>query len=182
MPPAVPENERARILDDIRAGQLSRNAIARKHKRSVSTVTNIAKAAGNADAFDRSHTENATRARRTDLAAARSELAERWMRVANDVLDQLGQPYTVWAFAGKDGVWRERTLPRPPAPELRNLIVSAATATDKHLVLDKHNTGDGVEEARSMLGDVASAIGAAYVQVKAADEAAREGDEVLPDA
>lgn len=176
MPPRVPDDERAAILEDVRAGQLSRNAIARKHGRSVSTVTGIANAAGHSDAFDRSQTENATRARRTDLAAARAALAERWMRVANDVLDQLDQPHTVWAFAGKDGVFRQRELPRPPTGDLRNLVTSAAVATDKHLVLDKHNTGDGVEEARSMLGNVAAAIGEAYAQVKAADEARSDDD------
>ncbi|HEY8590198.1 MAG TPA: hypothetical protein VIL55_11665 [Naasia sp.] len=176
MPAPIPDDERAAILDDIRAGQLSRNAIARKHKRSVGLVTKLAHEDRGADAFDRSHTEKATRARRTDLAAARAELAERWLHLANELLDQTGAPYLVHAFAGKDGVFRQRELPRPPSGDLRNLVTSAAVATDKHLVLERHDTDDGVDAARSMLGDVAAAIGDAYAQVKAAEQA----EEVSP--
>ena len=47
MPARIDDDKRAAILADIEAGQLSRNAIARKHGVAQGTVSNIADENGN---------------------------------------------------------------------------------------------------------------------------------------
>jgi integrase len=74
MPKPLDETKRAAILADIRAGQKPRNQIARDHDVSPSTVTGVAKTAGITDAFDRSQTLKATRAKSDDNAAKRAQL------------------------------------------------------------------------------------------------------------
>lgn len=174
MPAPVPDAERAAILDDIRAGQLSCKAIARKYGRSASTVSGIAKDAGLVDAFGRSQTKEATRAREADSKARRAEIAARLLDEATGFLDMLHGPFRVFSFGGKENTYNEQLLPGPPTGDIRNLMTSAAIALDKHVVLEKHDTDDGIDAARSMLGDVAAAIGDAYAQVKAAEAAGEE--------
>lgn len=142
MPPPLDPTERQAILDDIQAGELSRNAIARKHHRSVSTITGIAKAAGETDAFDRSQTEKGTQARVADLAELRSQTSARFLQEANKMLDRLNEPCEVFAFGGAENRFNSEVLHRPPSQEARNFLTSAAVALDKHLVLDRHDSDD----------------------------------------
>lgn len=142
MPKALDPAERQAILDDIQAGKLSRNAIARKHGRSVGTVTNIANSSGLDEPFDRSQTEKGTQARQVDLAELRSLTSARFLQEANKMLDRLNEPCEVFAFGGAENRFNSEVLHRPPSAEARNFIVSAATALDKHLVLDRHDSDD----------------------------------------
>lgn len=143
MPPRIPDGKRAAILDDITAGNNSCRGIGRDHGVSDATVRKIAAEAGIVDAFSRAQTENATRAVVADNKARRAAMATRLLGEAEAFLDQMGQPYAVYAFGGRDNEYREHLRDRPPPAELRNLMVSAATAIDKHLVLDKHDSDDG---------------------------------------
>ncbi|MBG0830529.1 hypothetical protein HS041_22465 [Planomonospora sp. ID67723] len=142
MPRGTPidETKRDAILADIKTGQKSRNAIARDHDVSVGTVTNIAKRSGLTSAFDRSSTKNATEAARLDNAALRAATSRRFLEEANRFLDDLHQPITVWNFGGKDNTFNSVEVPAPSTADKRNLIVSAATALDKHLAVEKHDS------------------------------------------
>lgn len=164
MPPRLSDTKRAAILADIRAGK-PRNQIARDHKVSPSTVTGIANKGVGATAFDRSLTKNATEAAVADNRARRAETSRRFLDKANEFLDQMDQPYTVFAFGGKDNSYNEHTLDRPPIPELRNLMVASATAFDKHLLADRHDSGERVESAKSLIGAIAAGLNAAYDQL-----------------
>ena len=143
MPRPIPDDVRQAVIDDIRAGEKSRNQIARDHDVSVGTVTNIARRAGLTAAFDRSATKNATEAAKADNAALRASTSRRLLIKANELLDQMDQPHTAFNFGGKDNTYNEKQLSRPPVSDLRNLMTAAAVAVDKHLVIEKHdNSGE----------------------------------------
>ncbi|WP_052720211.1 hypothetical protein [Actinoplanes rectilineatus] len=142
MPPRIPDDVRAAILDDIRSGVLGNRKIATKHGVSSGTVTNIARQAGVSDAFERTHTKKATEAAALDNKALRVKTARRFLNKANELLDQMDQPHLVFNFGGKDNTYEEHLLQRPPTGDLKNLLVSAATAIDKHLVLERHDVSD----------------------------------------
>lgn len=156
----VSEAERKAILQDIQAGELSRNAVARKHGRSMGTITRIAEAAGIGDtAFDRAKTKNATQARAVDMAELRSRTARRFLEKANAALDRLDRPCIVYSFGGMDNHYAEHTMAEPPASEFRSLMTAAAVAMDKHLVTVKHDVGvSGVDEAVSVIGNIVDAL------------------------
>lgn len=137
--PRIPDDVRAAILDDIKAGQKSRNQIARDHHVGVGSVTNIAKHAGLTDAFDRSSTKNATEAARLDNAALRATTSRRLLEEANRFLDDLHRPHVAFNFGGKDNSYNEREMPEPPIADKRNLMTAAAIAIDKHLAVEKHD-------------------------------------------
>ena len=159
MPPPLDPTERQAILDDIQAGELSRNAIARKHQRSVSTVTGIAKAAGETEAFDRSQTLNATRARSIDLADGRARLQERWLAKANEALDRSESACVVFGFGGQDNRFASYELELPPAGDYRSFVTSAAVATDKMLALAKLDAvDDGLTAAVSTIDKIMDAV------------------------
>lgn len=138
MPPPLPDNKRAAILADIQAGQKSRNQIARDHGVSAGAVTKLAPPGS----FDRSQVKRATEAKVADNKARRAEISRRFLDKAAELLDQMDQPHLVFNFGGKDNTYNERELDRPPTADLRNLIVSAATAFDKHLAADRHDNDD----------------------------------------
>ena len=160
-------DKRAAILNDIRAGHKGARAISRDHGVSVSTVSKIAREEGCSEAFERSRTENATIARRTDAAALRAQLSERFLHESNALLDELHRDHTAFNFGGKDNTYAEHTLDAPPPAEKRNLIIAAATALDKHLAVERHDgkgDGDAVRN-RSLLIDLGAALGAAAEQL-----------------
>jgi len=142
MPKPLSQRKRAAILRDIKADGAKRNEIARKHGVSPGTVTGIAKTAGITDAFDRSSTKRATEAAVADNAEWRAATSRRFLGKCNDLLDQMDVPHLVFAFGGKENTYNEHQLDRPPTGDLRNLMVSAATAFDKHLAAERHAAGD----------------------------------------
>ncbi|MEU3162914.1 hypothetical protein [Streptosporangium sp. NPDC006930] len=149
MPAPLSDEKRAAILDAIKAGG-KRNEIARAHGVGAGTVTKIAQEAG--IAFDRSVTKNATEAKKADNAALRASTSRRLLVKANEFLDQMDAEHVAFNFGGKDNTYNEKRLPRPPVSDLRNLMTAAAVAIDKHLVIEKHDSGTGAEQAASLLG------------------------------
>lgn len=162
MPAPIPEDKRAAILRDIEADH-PRNQIARDHKVSVSTVTKFAKQVGHE--FDRSHTKNATAAAVADNKSLRAATSRRFLEEANLFLDDLHRPHTVFNFGGKDNTFNSMEFPEPPTADKRNLMVSAATAFDKHLVGEKHDADSGAVGARSVLGALAAGLQLAAEQI-----------------
>lgn len=140
MPPRIPDETRSAILADIQAGQKSRAQIGRDHGVSPQTVKNIADEHGIERPFSREQTKNATEARQADNAHERARLARRFLDEAHRALDAMRQPYTAFNFGGKDNTYAEREMPEPPTGDKRNLMVIAATAADKHMALDHHDS------------------------------------------
>ncbi|THV26000.1 helix-turn-helix domain-containing protein [Glycomyces paridis] len=157
MPSRIPPEEREAIAEAIRSGR-PRNEIAREYKRSAGTISNIAAEFGLTDAFDRSATENATKAKQADNRSMRAELSRRLLVKAGELLDQVDDPHIVFNFGGKDNTFEQRTLPRPPTGDIRNLIVSAATAIDKHIVIDRHDSGAGLDETVGLLDRIMTGL------------------------
>jgi hypothetical protein len=157
VPPPLDPQLRADILRDIQdtataapEQKLTRNEIARRRNVSPATVTKIAKDAGLTEAFDRSQTINATRARQFDAALERSVLIERMYGVAGRMLDRVESPYTqvISGPAGAEFV----TTKLPPLRDAQAGMSSAAIAIDKAARLEDRQ-GDGrVAAAQSLLG------------------------------
>jgi transposase-like protein len=158
MPSPIPPETRAAILRDIETGTKSRGQIARDHDVSTTTVSKVAKDAGIEQPFSREQTKNATEAAVADNRALRAQLSHRLLLKANDFLDQIDQPHIVFNFGGKDNTFEQRTLPKPPTGDIRNLIVSAATAIDKHIVIDRHDSGAGLDETVGLLDRIMTGL------------------------
>jgi hypothetical protein len=155
MPGRLPEQKRKNIAKDIQQG-MSCNGAAKKHSVSPGTVQNIAREIGHS--FERTATENATRAKMADMKAMRAELAEMMLEAARDALHELKDEYVVHHFT-KEGDFVKAKLDKPPASDKRNLMVVAATAIDKTIVIDRHDNGDdSADQAKAMLGKLGDMI------------------------
>jgi predicted homoserine dehydrogenase-like protein len=173
VPPRLDDVKRGAILADIEAGQLSRNAIARKHRVAGSTVSAIADEAGIPDAFDRANVESATRARTADMKARRALLAEALLVDVELLRDRAWSKYPQVVNTGDGHTIVD--LDGPPLDQVRNAYAAVGIATDKHLALVAADKDTGVEDARSMLGALAAGLGAAYDRLKADEPAASAG-------
>lgn len=167
----ITAKERARVCALIREGK-GRNEISREVGISLGATSAIADKAGLS--FDRSATAAATAARQADLAAMRYKTAIELHEMGDKLLTQVFQPHTVWAFGGKDNTYAEEQHPEPPPSEKKSLVQAAATAFDRSLKMAPPADATGVDEARSMLGDLGKAI---TELSQAADEEPVEGDE-----
>lgn len=165
MPAPLDPAKREAILEDIRAGQKSARQIGRDHEVATSTVSRLAKATSTGDGWQRSQTKNATKAKQVDNAALRAVTSRRFLEECNRFLDDLHKPHVAWNFGGKDNTFNSKKFPEPPTGDKRNLIVSAATALDKHLAVEKHDGDNNVPAARSMLGSLAAGLQLAYDQL-----------------
>ncbi|MFE7233915.1 hypothetical protein ACFVAF_25260 [Streptomyces sp. NPDC057596] len=145
-------------LRELHAQGKGRNVISREMGITNSVVSRTAAHLGLE--FDRSKIEAATRARLADLAERRTLLAEQFHDVAEDSLDQIYQPTTVYAFGGKDNEFNEHTFDQAPPTERRALVAAAGAATDRSLKLAPPEVSGGADEAKSMLGKLAEGISA----------------------
>ena len=133
MPAPLPDDKRAAILADIKAGK-ARNVIAREHGVSPSTVTRIAQTSGWTTAFDRSQTKNATAAAIADSAARRARLAQRLVTLAELSLNQ--------------------AIAELSETTARDAAVVLGIAVDKHLAIERHDSGADADQAASLLGAI----------------------------
>ena len=165
MPAPISDDVRAAILADIAAAEEGRNAIARKHGVSPRTVTNIADEAGLLDAFTRVNTENATRARQSDLAARRAQIAEMLLEDIERLRDRAWDSYDVVTSSAQGA--EIITLSEPPLRDVQAAYTSIAISLDKHLALVRHDgdSGGDLESAKSLLGDLGRALGIAADQL-----------------
>jgi len=159
MPKPLSPRKRNAVLADIKAGQKARNQIARDHGISVGSVTNIAKAAGLTNAFDRSATENATRAHEADCKALRAQLKVDLLHDAQRVRTRIwGKHQVVVATAeGAEIV----TLDEAPLSEMRAGFTALGIAVDKSIRLEQHDSDDSAAEAKNLLGSLSDALGVA---------------------
>lgn len=152
MAPKLSDTERQAIRADIEAGELSRNAIALKHNRSLGTVTRIAQAEIGDTAFDRSKTKHATRAREADSAARRAGITAALLDDVDFFRDKFRQDWTKTLVVPGAGTARVEADSAEIATGLQRLMTSVGIALDKHMALDKHDAGDaGSEEAKGII-------------------------------
>jgi len=146
---------------------LGRNEIAKEIGFSPATVTNICKAEDPPLEFARTQTALAVRARQLDLAEARSDISRMMLVRAKEQLHAMDQPYLAGQFGGKDNIWSEELLAKPPVEVQRNMMTIAAIAVQRHADLVKIDSGRDVEAASSVLEQLASGLTAAALALKA---------------
>jgi hypothetical protein len=140
LPAPIDPAKRQAIITDIKAGK-PRNQIARDHGVSGSTVTNIAKAEKIPSAFDRAQTQNATRAKRFDAAAARAQLVQDLYADAQRFRARGWASYTqiVSGPAGSELV----TTKMPPLRDQQAAYTALAICVDKAVRLEQVDAADG---------------------------------------
>ncbi|MCP2261073.1 hypothetical protein LX15_004793 [Streptoalloteichus tenebrarius] len=179
--PVTPD-ERTQIVAALREHAGTREggirAVARRFGRALSTIHRIARDEG--ITVDRSQTAAATAARTVDLAARRAELAAALL----DDVDQLrARAWSAYTYADRGPTGPVRvTLDLPPLSEQRNAYVALGVALDKHVLLDKHDSGTQVETATSLVATLAAGLRAAHHELVAADEAVDDATEAVDDA
>lgn len=151
----VTDEDRERVRE-LHALGLGRNEIAREMNRGTRTVSVIAAALNLT--FDRTRTEEATRARMADLAEKRAILAEALTDDALRLTQQMWQPTVIYNFGGKDNTYASRDVPEPPAADKRQLMTAAGVALDRSLRLVPVVDDAATDAARSMLGSLAEGI------------------------
>jgi len=150
MPAPLAPARRAAILADIQAGK-PRNQIARDHHVSAGTVTNIARQAGETEAFDRSATLKAARAKQVDNKAKRAQLQADLLDDAQRLRKRAWSAYEV-VVSTQQGA-EIITLNLPPLPDVRGAYTSIGIIVDKDRAYEKDRAeGDGAGAAKSMLG------------------------------
>lgn len=173
MPAPLDNTKRAAILTDIQAGQLSRNAIARKHHVAPSTVTKLAKDTGTTTAFDRTHAEKGARARRFDAKLARAQLIQDLYGDAQRFRERAWDQYTqvVGGQAGPELV----TTRLPPLRDQQAGYTALAICVDKATKLEQVDVDTGGGVGRGMISDLRDALGLAY-EAMVADEETPPGE------
>ncbi len=156
MPPRLPDDKRAAILADIRAGALGNRQIASKHGISPSTVTKLAKDSGANNAFERSQTAKATHAVVEDNRSRRARIASELLDDVARFRERAWSKYTYYE-RGSDGP-ELVTLELPPLKEAKEAYVAIGISLQRHAELEKLDADRGDEGARSMLGDLAEAL------------------------
>lgn len=151
----VSEHLRERVRD-LHGKGITRNEITKLTGVSLGSVSRIVAEAGGT--FDRSKTAAATEARKVDLAALRSSLAERLIVKAHALLDTTDETYTVFSFGGKDNEYNDHAMTKPPSEALRNIMQSLAIASKESRELDRVD-GDASSDERAMLAELGQALG-----------------------
>ncbi|MCB5168010.1 helix-turn-helix domain-containing protein [Streptomyces bambusae] len=154
----VTDAERQRIRD-LHAQGLGRNAIAREIGRGTRTISLICADLGLP--FDRTATAVATEARMIDTRARRAALIERYYAQAEKILARLerDEHHITEVSIGKVVKY---TAPDLPTQDVRNLVQASGAAAAQAAKLEALNTDNGVADAKSMLGQLAAGLTAAY--------------------
>lgn len=144
----------------LHAQGMNRNSIAREIKRAQSTVSKIARELGLT--FDRTRTAEATKAKVIDAKARRAELALKLLDLAHDEADAFRQPCTLHSFGGKDHTYNSKTVDKPPPRERRDMAATLNILVDRHLRLVEADADNGVDTAKSVLGNLMGALRTAW--------------------
>lgn len=163
MPKPLDETKRAAILADIRTAQengKSAGQIARDHGVARSSVTKIAKDEGLDDAFERAQTLKASRAKSADVKIRRAQLLSDLIDDAQRLRKRAWEPYEI-PMSGPNGV-ETIMLDLPPLPDVRAAYTSIGIIVDKSVAVEKLDSGeDGVDQAKTLIGDFMSLAAAA---------------------
>ena len=119
--------------------------------------------------WDRSKTKAATEARVADNRSRRAALETRFLVKADDLLEQIDQPHIVFNIGGKDNIYTEHLLLKPPTIDIKNLMSSAGIAIDRSLKIAVHDADTGAGPAKSLLSDLMRGLRIAYEEPKSED-------------
>lgn len=144
-------------LRRLHAAGMTRNDIAREMDRSGGVISKYAAQLGLS--FDRSAVQAATEARKADAKAKRAELELLLLDDARRLRAQVWEPHTYIDHGGKDYVRVEWTQDEPTPTDKLKLMQATGNAIDRSLRLSTHDSDQGVEAARSLLGDLGRALG-----------------------
>ncbi|MFJ3665060.1 hypothetical protein ACIPSE_01250 [Streptomyces sp. NPDC090106] len=142
-------------LRQLHADGVSRNEIARQTGWSVGTITNHAQRLGLP--FDREAVRAATDARQVDLRDRRQRIQGQLLDLAERAIGRAQREYLVTSVK-QDGEFVHEILREPPAKETKDLTLAASSALTSALKLAQVDAESGVQEARSMLGDLGEAL------------------------
>jgi hypothetical protein len=153
-------------LCQLHADGVSRNEIARRLEWSVGTITNHAQRLGLS--FDREAVRAATDARQIDLKDRRQRLQEQFLDLAEHTMTRARSRYLLTGFS-HTGEATAEFVPEPPAKETKDFTLAASSAITSALKLAQADAESGVQEARSMLGDLGEALTKVAQQMGEAD-------------
>jgi hypothetical protein len=163
MPARTPDDVRAAIADDIRAGTKSCRRIAKDHGVAPSTVLKVADEFGLT--FERSQPEKtaaATAARVFDAKAARAELLEQLYGDAQGFRRRMWGAYTTVVGSGPGT--QLVTLKQPPLREQQSAMVAIGIAIDKALKLEEKDDDQGASLGQTMINDLMGVLKLAHHQ------------------
>lgn len=153
-PKPISDRERTHVVADIDAG-MHRNELARKYKRSPSTISKIAAQAGRS--FDRTKTAAATQAFVVDMAARRAALAEGLLADAEYLRQRLREEHHQW-ISTPDGP-EQVTLDKPPLRDVRDGMGAVGQAIASHAKLIEMDSDDADSDARSLMSSFGRMLG-----------------------
>lgn len=155
----ITDGERDRIRH-LHAAGTTRNDIARDLGRSPATVSKVCVELGLT--FDRTAVAAATEARKADAASRRASLELDLLDDAARLRKQLWKPARYIDHGGKDFDRVEWTQDEPTAVDKLKLMQAVGVAIDRSLKLAEHDSDQGVDQAKSMLGDLMTQLGTAW--------------------
>ncbi|MEU5974385.1 helix-turn-helix domain-containing protein [Streptomyces sp. NPDC047315] len=167
----VTDNDR-RSIRELHAQGLGRNEISREIGRSSRTVSVLAEEMGLT--FDRTATAVATEARKTDAKARRAAIVASLYDVAEDDLAYLRQGTAYGLVEVSAGRAVDYTTERLPAQDRKALVQSVGSAMTAASRLEALDTGNGVHEATSVIGQLRDGLNVLY---NAMTEAEGAGDD-----
>lgn len=144
-------------LRALHANGMGRNDIARALERSPASISKYAAEAGLS--FDRSSVQAATAARKADAAAKRAALQLLLLDDARRLRAQLWEKHEYREYGGKEFVLRKWTQDEPTPTDKLKLMQATGAAIDRSLRLAEHDADGGLEQAKSLLGEIGRAFG-----------------------
>lgn len=159
--PIEPET-RAQIIALAREG-IGRNEIARRLKVAGATVTAVTEPEG--IVFDWSSTDLATRARRVQVGAMRTDLAHAALLRAGEMLESMSAPIELVHYQAKtehdSGGWKRTILDGPTPSDMRNMATVFGILTSRAADLLRSTAGGGANaDVVSVLGGIGEALSA----------------------
>lgn len=122
-------------LRQLHAEGHSLNQCAKQLGYAPATISKHAKILGLT--WDRAQVRIANQAKKADAAALRADLKLKLLGDAERLRGQLFAETTVFNFGGKSNIYREHTLPKPPADVQRNIMASIGIAVSRSIDLEK---------------------------------------------
>lgn len=146
-----------RLLKKHHGDGMSCNGIATKMGRSPSTIS--VQAARLGLTFAREQTAAANEARRVDAAALRLQLELDLLADAQKLRGRLFEPHLYFEWGGKDHDYAEKQVDQLyPADQLK-IMQAVGAAVDRSLKIAQHETGNGIENVKSMFASMGEALG-----------------------
>jgi hypothetical protein len=162
-----------RLVRELHAQGLSRNAIGKQLGRSGRTVSRIAGELGLS--FERAGaTAAATKAKIADGQARRARLQVEALDAAQKLLGQMFAKTVVFNFGGKENDYNSREHDEPPFKDKQAIAMAIKAMADTALKLAEYDKATGNEDERSMLFDLREALIAARTQATSAPGAGEE--------